>query len=114
MVQGNSTLHHIHKRKRVHQNLEPYPSKNKLKRFFDKLVYVVVFAGMIMTFPQIYNVWILKLVEGVSVLTWGTYVIGNIIWLMYGFLHKDKPIITSNIIWMIANASVAIGVLINR
>lgn len=103
-------LKHIHKRKKT---LHPYPSKKAPYRFLDNLIYFASFAGPIMTIPQIYEIWILKNL-GVSLLTWGSYLIIALIWLSYGLVHKEKPIIINNVLWIIAEIMVITGVMLSK
>ena len=105
-------LHHVHKRKQEHKIIEPYPHKRPFLRFIDRIIYVVALVGPIMTLPQLYNIWIEKSAEGVSVITWAAYIVVTIFWLMYGVAHKEKPIIFVQIAWLITHTAVVIGTII--
>lgn len=108
------SLHHFHTRKRIYKEMEPYPTHEKFKRFMDEAIYVIGMLGPIMTIPQILKIWVEKNVAGISIITWESYLLGNIFWLMYGFLHKEKPIIVIHILSIIMNAAVVLGVLFYR
>lgn len=99
-------LHHIHKRKRRQKVLNKKISLNP----FDYLVYVISIAGPVMTIPQIYDIWV-KGNKGVSLITWQSYLVFTCIWLVYGFMHKEKPIIISNILWLVAQGLVVTGIM---
>ena len=105
-------LHHFHRRKRIHQKHEPYPHPNKWKRLMDKVIYVVVIVGVLMNIPQVAKIWIGQNATGVSVISWGAFFIISIFWLIYGIMHKEKPIILSSIGVMFFQALVVIGTLI--
>jgi MtN3 and saliva related transmembrane protein len=107
-------MHHTSVRKRIYQNLEEFPSKDPFKRFLDRLIFVVGFLGPLFTIPQLVNVWIAKQVAGVSFASWAAYAALDIVWIVYGFVHKEKPIVFAYMLWFIANAGVAIGVLVVR
>ncbi len=111
MPNHNLGVHHFHLRKRIHQKHEPFPSKNKLKRFVDKAVYVVGAFGLLMTIPQITKIWIDKNAAGVSVESWFAYIIVAVFWLFYGILHREKPIIVVNAVLILLNAIIVVGVL---
>ena len=89
-------------------------NQERLKKKFDKFISVVALVGPIMTTPQIINVWVYQHVEGLAIASWGTYVMTSSFWLIYGILHKERPIILANIAWLLANASIVIGILIFR
>ncbi len=108
-MERSKGLHHFHKRKRIHVKHEKYPHPNKLKNLMDRFIYVVVFIGPLFTIPQIYKIFVEQNATGVSVFTWGTYSLGSFFWLMYGVMHKEKPIIITNILWGIMNFSVMVG-----
>jgi uncharacterized protein with PQ loop repeat len=109
MSQGNH-LHHIHKRKRANsQKLKAYPHPNKWINFLDKFLVVVACITPMVTIPQIYSIYWLHQAAGVSAVTWFLFCVGNIPWLLYGIVHKAKPIVLSSIIWFVVNLTVAIG-----
>ena len=107
-----SALHHVHKRKRIHHKKEKYPHPNKFKSFIDRLIYVVAIVGPIITIPQVLKIWLEQSAAGVSLVSWSFYLIGSLIWLSYGIMHKEKPIILSNCLWLIANIFIVLGILI--
>ena len=90
---SDGAIHHIHKRKRIHQKLEEYPHKNKWVARFDKFLLVVAILNPMVTFPQISKIFRTKSAQGISTLTFALLAIFNIPWLIYGILHKAKPII---------------------
>ena len=107
-------LYHQHIRKRIHKNHEPFPHPDPLKRFVDYLVYAVGIFVPFMTFLQSYKIWHTQTVEGISLATFAGYAIANFIWLFYGILHKEKPIILMHTLSLLFNASIAFGVIIFR
>ncbi|MBI2573405.1 hypothetical protein HYV86_06075 [Candidatus Woesearchaeota archaeon] len=105
MVHGSQGLHHFVKRKCIDATPHPDP----FKRFLDKMIYVVGVIGPVMTVPQILLVFGEKSAEGLSAVTWTTYTFLSFFWLLYGVAHKERPIIISNVLWILANGLVAIG-----
>ena len=98
VVQSTRGLHHFHKRKRIYEFGEQYPHPNKWKRFVDRVIYPVSIFGPIMTLPQIMQIWVNKNASGVSSVSWAAYLVTAIFWLVYGVIHKEKPIILTNVI----------------
>ncbi|MDD5193657.1 MAG: PQ-loop domain-containing transporter [Candidatus Nanoarchaeia archaeon] len=103
-------MYHFHRRKRVHKKLEKYPSNKRWVSFMDKLIYLVIATGLIMTIPQVCKIWIEKNASGVSIISWSTYLLLSFFWLVYGFIHKEKPIILSNILWILMYIFIILGV----
>jgi uncharacterized protein with PQ loop repeat len=108
----NGGILHIHKRKRVHQKLEKYPHPDKFKRVLDKILLVVAVVGPLMSLPQIIKIYYYHNAASISTITFSSFILFNILWLTYGIVHKEKPIIIAYILWMISNISIVIGSLI--
>ena len=111
MVSANLAEHHLHTRKKVHQNLEEYPHNDKWKNKLDTLIYLIAISEPIMTLPQAYTIWIRQSAEGVSLISWSWYLITAFIWLAYGIIHKEKPLILSNSFWIVINLIIVIEIL---
>lgn len=105
-------LHHLHERKRIHQKHESYPHPEKFKRVMDNVVYAAGVLGPAMAIPQILKIWVEKNATGVSILSWSAFGILAIPWLIYGILHKEKPIILMYILWIIIDTLIVAGALI--
>lgn len=112
MVHDSAGLHHFHGRKRAYVKGEPYPHPNKWKRFMDHAVYVVGVLGPIMTIPQLTRIWVEKNAAGVSITTWGAYLIGANFWLAYGVMHKEKPIIFTYVLWIFMYIAIVTGIVL--
>ena len=102
--------HYIHQRKRIHQLRQQYPHPDPRIKFLDDLCLVVSVVMPLTAVPQIYKVFFYKTAAGVSLLTWGLCAILLIPMLLYGIVHKAKPIIILNFLWLIADITVVIGV----
>jgi len=102
---------HQHKRKRLHKLNEPYPHPKPWLEKLDHLVIIVAIISPLTALPQIYNIWYLQNVEGVSLLTWLLFSIIAIPLLIYGIAHKEKVLIILNSLWLIMYAAVISGVL---
>jgi MtN3 and saliva related transmembrane protein len=112
MVDQTQGLHHFEKRKRQHQNLEPYPHPNTLKRFVDKTIIFVGVIGPIMTVPQILKIWVEKNAGSISLISFSTYIFVALFWVYYGILHKEKPIIITHGAWALMHFFIVIGTIL--
>lgn len=111
-----SAIHHIHRRERLYKKskrLQPYPHTNAWIRFLDKFLIVVAVIGPLATLPQIFDVYVNKNISGVSLASWSMYALIAIPWLVYGMVHKEKPIAISYFIILIFNTLIVIGILIH-
>lgn len=106
----NIGQHHINLRQRVHQKLEPYPHPQRKYRLMDRFIFVIGVLGPLMTVPQIIVIWREKTAAGLSIISWLAFLIFNFCWMEYGFMHKDKPIILTNALLILANGLVVLGI----
>ena len=104
--------HHQHARKKVDNNLEPLPSQEQVKSFVDKIIYAVGILGPVMTLPQLWIVWINHNTAGISTISWGAYAFFSAVWIIYGILHKEKPIIITYTLWCLMETLIVIGTII--
>ncbi len=111
MPHSHIGTHHFQIRKRLDKNLKK-DSFNKWENFFDGFIYFIAVFGPIMTLPQIYKIWIEQNAIGVSAITWSAYIVSSAFWFIYGVAHKDKPIIFTQIIWIVLDIIIVIGTLI--
>ncbi|MBT4136146.1 hypothetical protein HOD75_00200 [archaeon] len=109
MVQDLHVKHHQHIRKRKYKkNFQ----SDKMKRIIDKLVYIAGFFGLAMTIPQILIIWIGQNASGISIITWASYFIIGAVFIAYGIVHKEKPLIIIYILWEILYVIIIVGALI--
>lgn len=52
-------------------------------------------------------------IEGVSLFSWTGFVFFALLFLMYGIIHKIKPMIITNVLWLIVDGMVIGGALIH-
>lgn len=107
-------LHHYHKRKRIHQKYEPIPHPDRFKRIFDKVMYPIGIVGPALGIPQVLKIFVEKEASSVSIFTWSGFIVISIIWLTYGILHREKPIIIANIGYMSVQGLIVLGAIMYR
>ncbi len=105
-------IHHLHKRKRIHEKHEKYPHPNKFKRFLDKAVLGIGILAPIGTLPQIIKIWVHQNAAGLSLITWIAFFLGATILLLYSIVHKEKPLIVMYSCLILVHMTVIIGILI--
>jgi len=104
---------HPHIRKRAYdRTLEPVPARTWGLRIVDVAVYAAGIIAPIMTFPQIFKIFLLHDAHGVSALTWGAYALFDIPWIVYGFAHRERPLVLTYCLWLACNGAVFAGTLL--
>ncbi len=52
--------------------------------------------------------------EGVSILSWSMFAFFSLLFIIYGLIHKVKPMVVTNALWFVAQSLIVIGVLIDK
>lgn len=89
-------LYHMHKR-RQNADAEHTP-RSEMLGFLDSIALANGIIGSLTPIPQIYTILSTGRAEGVSSLTWELLTATSIIWLSYGIIHRDRPIMSSSAI----------------
>jgi len=69
---------------------------------------------MLMTIPQVLTIWVGHRAAGVSMLSWGAYLVSAVVWLWYGLQKRDKNIYLPCIGWILLDSAVIVGASIYR
>ncbi len=105
-------FHHYQKNKKSPKDLTT--SQKKLNSLMDKIIYIVGSFGILIFLPQLIKVWSQGSITGVSLLSWLGMFVASTFWLLYGVVHKAKPIIFVNVLAASIQLLVVIGIFIHR
>jgi len=64
-----------------------------------------------MNIPQIYKIFSTQNATGVSLISFSMFAIMEIPWIIYGIIHKAKPIVITYTLWLITNLVIVAGIL---
>ena len=67
---------------------------------------------LLMTVPQVVTIWFKHQASGVSVFTWGAYLLSAILWLVFGVRKRDKNIYLPCTAWIAFDLLVIVGVVV--
>lgn len=99
---------HPHQRRRR----EPFPSTNFWHWLLDSIVMAAGILGPLCTLPQVIIIYGSHEAAGVSVFTWTLYAILDTPWILYGWVHRERPIFYSYLLWCTFNSLVAVGAML--
>ncbi|MCX6787178.1 MAG: SemiSWEET family transporter [Candidatus Kaiserbacteria bacterium] len=105
-------FHHLRARARRTKDLEPFPSPNAWKRLLDYLMYAVGIAAPVALVPQIVQIYTTHDAQGVSFLTWFLLALANILWTLYGVVHKDMHIFFASALMIVFDVIIVVGILL--
>lgn len=103
-VSHHQPHHHLKKtKKRTNKN-------NNKGAPIDHIVYFFAFATPIFELPQVYLIFVEHSIIGVSILTWGFFVLSSFTWLIYAIHKKIIPLIISYFLFFIIECLIVVGI----
>jgi len=85
-----------------------------LKRALDVLIYPIAVVGPLALLPQVIKLYTTQDSGSLSLPTWLILGLLNLTWLFYGLVHKEQPIVLTNLILVVLNFSIVFGILLYR
>ena len=79
----------------------------------ERVLRVLSVVTMLMTVPQVLNIWIDGNAGGVSMVSWSAYLVSACLWLVYGLKKHDKTIYLACIGWIVLDAAIVAGVMVH-
>lgn len=79
----------------------------------EKAVYVGAVIEPVMTLPQIYDTWT-DPASGGSILTWSAYFLFALVWLAYALKYRIRPLIITELLWVVFQGLVVVGLLVRH
>ena len=74
------------------------------------MMYVVAVGMPLTNIPQLEQIYTTKVTTGLSVSAWIMYAMFGVIPLLYAIVNKLKPLIISNLLWMVIDALMIYGI----
>ena len=88
------------------------PSESPSEAWLRRLLGSMSVFTMLMTVPQVWIIWIGHQAAGVSLLSWGAYLVSAVLWFWYGLRKRDKNIFLPCIGWISLDAAVIAGAVV--
>ncbi|HEY5695301.1 MAG TPA: PQ-loop domain-containing transporter [Candidatus Saccharimonadales bacterium] len=66
------------------------------------------------TLPQVYMLYTSHNASGLSLAMWVLYAIGCVPFLLFGIIYKHAQLILLNVLWLIMQAVMIVGILLYR
>lgn len=88
-------------------------SKKKQITWLDKTAIVAALVYPLSGLPQVIEA-MQGNVDGISILSWLGFMAFSAFFIVYGIVHKIKPMIITNALWLVIDGLVVLGVLMNK
>ena len=97
--------------------MAPDPSPTAVAGAHSETVLRRLLAGMsiftlLMTVPQVLTIWLGHEAAGVSVWSWGAYLLSALLWFWFGLKKGDKNIYLPCVGWIALNGAVVVGAIV--
>jgi uncharacterized protein with PQ loop repeat len=86
-------------------------SKKQEKKIGDSIVFFFALTTPLFEIPQAVEIYQNHSAKNVSTLTWVYFLLDNIVWLVYGFKRKSKPIILTYSLYTVVELIVVSGII---
>lgn len=83
-------------------------------RGFDYLMYGVAILAPLAALPQVIAIFATQRVDGLVLSSWLLMTIINVLWIVYGFVHRTFPVWINALLWFLLNGAVAVGIMLYR
>ncbi|HEX2825790.1 MAG TPA: hypothetical protein VHP37_05550 [Burkholderiales bacterium] len=87
--------------------------ETKAASLMKRILAVTSFVTMAMTIPQVWLVWVEQQTAGVSLLSWGAYLVSALLWFGHGLQQRDKNIYLACVGWVLLDVAVIAGVVVH-
>ncbi len=77
---------------------------------FDKLMYGIALVAPLALLPQVVHIFREQNASGLIPHTWAIFIVGHILWMIYGTLHREMPIVMSHFLIMCLNVAILVGI----
>lgn len=82
------------------------------KYIIDRVVLFTGLIGPIASVPQAIEIYSMQDAQGVSLFTWVFFILTQVAALIYSMVHRLTPLIISNILWIVIEVVVVVGILL--
>lgn len=82
----------------------------KKKDPFDYLVYFFMIATPLFELPQLYVIYSTHQSAGISLWTWGFFLVASVVWFFYALRKRLIPLITTNALYFLIELAIVTGI----
>ena len=90
-----------------------HPHRGEQPTAFDKFLRVLGFATVLLTIPQAVSVWTSG-AQGLSLVTWVSYLVAAVAWLVYGIRRRNMTIWLECIGWIVLDVAIIAAIVSGR
>jgi uncharacterized protein with PQ loop repeat len=106
-------VRHVSRRRKA--RLAGLPTRTSIvKTALDIIIYPVAIAAPLALLPQVIQVFQTQDASSLSLPTWLILGLLNVVWFVYGWAHKEQPLIITNAMLAALNFAIVAGIALYR
>jgi uncharacterized protein with PQ loop repeat len=82
------------------------------RQLIDRAMMVAAVIHPMTALPQVFQIYLTRSAQDVSLITWLSFMLLGVIFLVYALLHRIRPMIVTQILWFVVDLLVVVGVLL--
>lgn len=95
-----------------HHHLLKYLTQKQNQTKIDSAMSVAAIIHPLMAVPQVVQIYVTEQAAGLSLFTWAAWLALGMVFLAYGLAHRLRPYILMQVLWVIVDVLVILGILI--
>tara|TARA_Y100000310_G_scaffold338091_1_gene426833 strand:+ start:255 stop:584 length:330 start_codon:yes stop_codon:yes gene_type:complete len=84
----------------------------KLESILNSVISVIAVVYPLTAIPQLFEIWINRNVDGISIITWGMFLLFTLPIMVYCLLKKEMKLVLMYAFWLVIYVAVISGVMI--
>ncbi|MBS3113205.1 hypothetical protein J4418_03930 [Candidatus Woesearchaeota archaeon] len=96
----------------MNQRIHNLMNSDVYLKSLDKLVAWSAFLYPLTALPQLYEIWINKNINGVSLLSWSLFLVFTLLLLLHSIARNDKNLIIMWLSWIVVYIGIIGGILL--
>lgn len=102
-----------HWSRRRKAKLKGFPTRESvMKNALDVLMYPVAIASPLAMVPQVLQIFVTRDASSLSLSTWAIFAALNVVWILYARVHRETPVLVTNVMMVILNSAVVVGIIL--
>jgi len=92
-----------------------FPTRTSvLKDAVEILIYPIAFVAPLALVPQVWQLYATQDATSLALSTWLVLGFLNLLWIFYAWVHRERPVMITNVMFGFLNFAIAFGVILFR
>jgi len=77
---------------------------------YDRLAYFFAVTTPLFELPQLVEIYRNRSSQNVSLVTWGYFLLADMVWLIYGLRHGLRPVVITYCLYLLVEGAILAGI----